>query len=63
MRPLDYASLGRFVPGRFVTICPHFSGRTIHPHFEKVENFFGRFIPDVHKTHILSKLLIYVANI
>jgi hypothetical protein len=46
MRPWDYASLGRFVPGRFVTICPHFSGRTIHPHFEKLENFFGRFIPD-----------------
>jgi hypothetical protein len=28
MRPKDYASLGLFVPGRFVTICPHFSGRT-----------------------------------
>jgi hypothetical protein len=30
-RPWDVASLGRFVPGRFVTLCPHFSGRTIHP--------------------------------
>jgi hypothetical protein len=30
MRPRDYASLGSFVPGRFVTICPHLSGRTIH---------------------------------
>jgi hypothetical protein len=34
MRPWDYKSLGRFGPGRFVTICPHFLGRTIHPHFE-----------------------------
>jgi hypothetical protein len=34
MRPWEYASLGRFVPGQFVTVCPHFSGRTIHPHFE-----------------------------
>jgi hypothetical protein len=47
MRPWDYASLGRFVPGRFVTICPRFSGWTIHPHFEKLEIFFGRFIPDL----------------
>jgi hypothetical protein len=47
MRPWDYASLGRFVPGRFVTICPHFSGRTIHPHFEKLENVFGCFIPEL----------------
>jgi hypothetical protein len=47
MRPWDYASLGRFVPGRFVTICPFFSGRTIHPHFEKLDNIFGRFIPEL----------------
>jgi hypothetical protein len=38
MRPWDYPSLGRFAPGRFVTICPH---------FEKLENFFGRFIPEL----------------
>jgi hypothetical protein len=36
MCPQDYASHGRFVPGRFVTICPHFSGRIIHVHFEKI---------------------------
>jgi hypothetical protein len=34
MRSQDDASLGHFVLVRFVTICPHFLGRTIHPHFD-----------------------------
>jgi hypothetical protein len=41
IRPWDYASLGRFVPGRIVTKCPHFLERTINPHFE---NSQGRII-------------------
>jgi hypothetical protein len=39
MRPWDDASLWRFPPCGFVTICPQFSGRTIHPHFGNFENF------------------------
>jgi hypothetical protein len=58
MRPWDYSSLGRFVPGRFVTICPQFSGRTIHPHFEQLENLFGRFIPDLLK--IMLYIILYI---